>query len=148
VLEPGVEPTGTAETRDASISKRANEASVYERDQHSHLSTRTGASECLKVDPPAMMYESVYVPGLETRLSQTLKPIIFSAARQAGDDATRLLDADRPCRPSTGRDRHTTRPVPPCGAPLQQARRQRNRFLARSHRTVLPQCWRPAAHST
>ena len=41
MLEPGVEPTGTAETRDASISKRANEASVYERDQHSHrLSTR------------------------------------------------------------------------------------------------------------
>ena len=36
MLEPGVEPTGTAETRDASISKRANEASVYERDQHSH----------------------------------------------------------------------------------------------------------------
>jgi hypothetical protein len=66
VLEPGVEPTGTAETRDASISKRANEASVYERDQHSHLSTRTGASESLKVDPPAMMYKSVYVLGLET----------------------------------------------------------------------------------
>ena len=49
MLEPGVEPTGTAETRDASISKRANEASVYERDQHSHThySTRFGASECL-----------------------------------------------------------------------------------------------------
>jgi hypothetical protein len=84
VLEPGVEPTGTAETRDASISKRANEASVYERDQHSHirLSTRTGASECLKVDPPAMMYKSVYVPGLETSALPDLETNHLSAARQ------------------------------------------------------------------
>jgi len=67
MLEPGVEPTGTAETRDASISKRAKEASVYERDQHSHirLSTRFGASAVgmLTVQSSAMMYKSVYRPG-------------------------------------------------------------------------------------
>ena len=68
MLEPGVEPTGTAETRDASISKRAKEASVYERDQHSHirlstLSTRFGASAVGTVQSSAMMYKSVYRPG-------------------------------------------------------------------------------------
>jgi len=52
VLEPGVEPTGTAETRDASISKRANEASVYERDQHSHIRSQPASGRRIAYDPP------------------------------------------------------------------------------------------------